>query len=121
MPVNFSRRQFLKGTGGFTAGFVATKSFSLISSKPVQAQQVTSLTFDMAKMGSLLGGWDDKKGTAAKYKSADSNYRTYKPTVSLTPESGFFISTKIDHIRGFAATTMHNWKWISINPGRLSA
>lgn len=56
--------------------------------------------FDMAGFGKALGGWDDKSKTAAKYKSADSNYRTYKPTVSPTSDGGLFISTKIDHIRG---------------------
>lgn len=60
-------------------------------------------TFDLNCLGGKLGGWDDKDGTAAKYKSADSNYRTYKPTVSNTPAGGLFISTKIDHIRGMAA------------------
>lgn len=46
------------------------------------------------------GGWNKKRGTATEYRSADSNYRTYKPTVSPTPDGGLFVSTKINHIRG---------------------
>lgn len=66
---------------------------------------ITSLTnaatFDTNAFGNSLGGWKKKKNTAAEYKSADSNYRTYKPTVSPTPDGGVFVSTKIDHIRGW--------------------
>jgi hypothetical protein len=53
-------------------------------------------------MGAQLGGWTKKGGTAAEYKSADSNYRTYKPTLSSPPGGGLFTTTKIDHIRGGA-------------------
>lgn len=61
---------------------------------------LTARDFDVAGLGKELGGWDHKSKTAAEYKSGGSNYRTYKPTVSPTPEGGLFISTKIDHIRG---------------------
>ncbi len=64
---------------------------------------MSTLQFNMAKLGQQLTGWDKKNGTAAEYTSADSNYRTYKPTVSPTPTGGLFISTKLDHIRGMAA------------------
>ena len=61
-----------------------------------------TLQFDMAKLGRLLTKWDKKNGTAAEYKQSNSNYRTYKPSVSTTPQGGLFIATTIDHIRGFA-------------------
>jgi hypothetical protein len=62
---------------------------------------------NLARLGSELSGWSDKDGTAAEYDSGGSNYRTYQPTVSMTPAGGLFISTKIDHIRG-AAQDDHN-------------
>jgi hypothetical protein len=55
---------------------------------------------NIARMGNELTGWSDKGGTAAEYKEAGSNYRTYKPMVTHTPAGGLFISTKLDHIRG---------------------
>jgi hypothetical protein len=55
---------------------------------------------NLARLGSELTGWSDKGGTAAYYNNGGSNYRTYQPTVSMTPVGGLFISTKIDHIRG---------------------
>jgi len=57
---------------------------------------------DMDELGASLNGWRNKGGTAAEYKSADSNYRTYRPTVS-PQEGGIYVSTKIDHIRGFGS------------------
>lgn len=56
--------------------------------------------FDLEGMGRALNGWRHKGGTAAEYKSAGSNYRTYRPTVTNTPDGGLFVSTKLDHIRG---------------------
>lgn len=46
-------------------------------------------------------GWDKKDKTAVEYKSADHKYRTYTPTTSKTSADGLFVSTKINHIRGF--------------------
>ena len=59
-------------------------------------------TFDVNGFGKEWGGWKKKDKTAAEYKSAGSNYRTYKPTVSPTPDGGVLVSTKIDHIQGWA-------------------
>lgn len=55
---------------------------------------------DKKLLGEKLGGWDDKDGKAAKYESAGSNYRMYKPSATKTQDGGLFISTKLDHIRG---------------------
>jgi hypothetical protein len=60
------------------------------------------LNFKMEPMGAQLGGWTKKGGTAAEYKSAGSNYRTYKPTLSNTPGGGLLATTKLDHICGWA-------------------
>lgn len=64
---------------------------------------MSTLQFDMAKLGQFLTKWDKKGSSAAEYMSAGSHYRTYKPTVSPTPQGGLFLSTKLDHIRGMAA------------------
>ena len=69
----------------------------------VTPQPIASPTLNMAKLGKDLGGWSHKNNTAAEYKSADSNYRTYKPTVSKTANGGLYVSTKINHIRGGGA------------------
>lgn len=60
------------------------------------------LNFDIDALGRKLGGWDDKDRQAAKYKSSDSDYRTYKPRHSGTPDGELYLTMKIDHIRGMA-------------------
>lgn len=62
-----------------------------------------NVTFDEAGLAEKMSGhgWNKKKNTAVEYKSADSNYRTYKPQVSTTPAGGLLVSTKLDHIRGW--------------------
>jgi hypothetical protein len=57
---------------------------------------------DEELLGEMLSddGWNDAGGQAARYKSSDSDYRTWRPTVSELPEGGLLITTKIDHIRG---------------------
>lgn len=45
--------------------------------------------------------WNKKDGTAVEYRSGGSNYRTYKPTATPSEGGGLFVSTKIDHMRGF--------------------
>lgn len=43
-----------------------------------------------------------KKNKAVEFKSSDSNYRIWEPTVSSTPGGGLLVSFKVDHIRRFA-------------------
>lgn len=60
-------------------------------------------TLDSDALAKKMGGSWNKKGNAAtEYKSSDSNYRTYKPTVSTTKNGGLLVSFKVDHIRGGA-------------------
>ena len=68
-----------------------------ILSAPVEA--ATELM--LAALARSLGGWTHKGETAAEFKSSDSNYRMYKPTVSPTPGKGVLVSTKLNHIRRF--------------------
>jgi len=61
-----------------------------------------TIALDLQLLSELFtDGWNDEDGAAAKYKSSGSDYRTYRPEVSPTPEGGLFASTKIDHIRGY--------------------
>ena len=71
-------------------------AFSILSG-PVEAD--TGL--NVRALGRSLGGWTHKGKTAAEFKSSDSNYRMYKPTVSPTPGRGLLVSTKLNHIRRF--------------------
>ncbi|MCB5190499.1 hypothetical protein LG198_07150 [Methylobacillus arboreus] len=63
---------------------------------------MAKITLDLNELGRRLGGWRYKNRTAAEYKAAGSNYRTYKPTVSTPPGGGLQLFTKLDHIRGSA-------------------
>lgn len=63
---------------------------------------MAKITLDFNELGSRLGGWRFKSRTAAEYKAAGSNYRTYKPTVSTPIGGGLQLFTKLDHIRGGA-------------------
>ena len=62
-----------------------------------------AVEFNVNEFGSRLGGWQDSKGAAAKYKSSNSYYRTYRPTITRTPKGGLFISTKIQHLYSWGA------------------
>lgn len=63
---------------------------------------MAKITLDFNELGNRLGGWRYKSRTAAEYKAAGSNYRTYKPTVSTPMGGGLQLFTKLDHIRGAA-------------------
>jgi hypothetical protein len=65
------------------------------------------VTLDDAAFGKTLGGWKKIKGSAAEYPLSGSDYRTYKPEISPTPDGGIFISIRIDHIRGWLASDDH--------------
>lgn len=57
---------------------------------------------DIQLLGEMLSSetWSDHGGQAARYENSDSNYRTWRPEATGTPDGGLFVSTKIDHIRG---------------------
>lgn len=66
----------------------------------VQAEVV--MDFDL--LGKSLGGWNAKGGRAADYALSGSEYRTYRPEITPTPEGGIFVSVRIDYLRGFLAS-----------------
>ncbi|MEI7926965.1 MAG: hypothetical protein WCH40_00315 [Verrucomicrobiales bacterium] len=68
---------------------------------------------DEDALGKSLGGWDGKTAT---YALSGSNYRTYKPEVSPTPDGGLFVSIRIDHLRGVLSSNDHAVLEITISP-----
>jgi len=59
------------------------------------------------------GGW---KGDTVSYSLSGSDYRTYKPEVSPTPDGGIFVSIRIDHLRGWLASNDHAVLEITVAP-----
>ncbi len=68
---------------------------------------LAGVTVDIKKLGKSLGGWDGRKAKYAQYEMADNHYRTFKPTITPTPEGGLFVSIRIDHLRGLLASDDH--------------
>lgn len=64
------------------------------------------VSVDHDAFGKSLGGWK-KNGSAAQYALSGSDYRTFKPEVSPTPEGGIFVSLRIDHVRGWMSSNDH--------------
>lgn len=60
---------------------------------------------DEKKFGDSLGGW--KKNKTVSYELSGSDYRTYKPEITPTPDGGLFVSLRIDHLRGMLSSNDH--------------
>ena len=81
-----------------------------------------AVSIDEAAFGTSLGGWKKRNNSAAEYPLSGSDYRTYKPEVSPTPDGGIFISVRIDHVRGWLASDDHANLEITVSPkGAISA
>lgn len=65
------------------------------------------VTLDVTAFGKSLGGWNAKSRSASDYELSGSNYRTYKPEFTPTPDGGIFASVRIDHRRGLLASDDH--------------
>ena len=72
--------------------------FCFVAVSPAVSPSHPSL--DKRKLGQQMGGWNDKNGEAAKFRSAGSKYRLYKPDATRGADRGLFVSTKLDHVRG---------------------
>ncbi len=68
---------------------------------------------DEEAFGKSLGGWD---GKTVSYALSGSNYRTFKPEISPTPDGGLFVSIRIDHLRGLLSSNDHAVLEITISP-----
>ena len=73
------------------------------------------VSIDDAALGTSLGGWKKRDKAVAEYPLSGSDYRTYKPEVSPTPDGGIFISVRIDHVRGWLASDDHAILEITVN------
>ena len=62
---------------------------------------------DIESFGKSLGGWKVKGNSACDYDLSGSEYRTYKPEITPTPDGGLFASIRIDHRRGWLASDDH--------------
>ena len=65
------------------------------------------LVVDLDQFGKELGGWDGKKKKFAEYEMSDSDYRTFRPIVTETPDGGRYISVRIDNRRGLFSSDDH--------------
>lgn len=65
------------------------------------------VSIDIDAFGSSLGGWKAKGRSACDYELSGSEYRTYKPEITPTPDGGIFTSIRIDHRRGWLASDDH--------------
>jgi hypothetical protein len=71
---------------------------------------------DIDALGKSLGGWKKEKGKAAEYKFSESEYRSYKPEISRSPDGGIFLSMRVDHIRGMFSSDDHASLEMSFSP-----
>lgn len=62
---------------------------------------------DIEKFGASLGGWTKEKKKAAEYKFSETDYRTYRPEVTQSPDGGLFVSVRVDHLRGMFSADDH--------------
>lgn len=71
---------------------------------------------DVEELGKSLGGWKKEHGKAAEYKFSESEYRSYKPEISRSPDGGIFISMRVDHVRGMFSSDDHASLEMSFSP-----
>ena len=83
----------------------------LITSLSATAQ----VRIDEDAFGESLGGWKKRAKQAAEYPLSGSEYRTYKPEITPTPDGGIFVSLRIDHMRGWLASDDHAVLEITVN------
>jgi hypothetical protein len=74
---------------------------------PLVATLHAGVSVDIEAFGKSLGGWKAKGREACDYDLSGSQYRTYKPEITPTPEGGVFASIRIDNRRGWLASDDH--------------
>jgi hypothetical protein len=74
------------------------------------------IKLDEETYGKSLGGWNKLEGKAVEYKLSGSDYLTYKPEITPTPEGGIFVSVRIDHVRGWLSSDDHAMLEITVAP-----
>ncbi|MES2997194.1 MAG: hypothetical protein V4733_10335 [Verrucomicrobiota bacterium] len=72
--------------------------------------------------GRSLGEWNPGESTTVDYRLSGSEYRTYKPEITPTPEGGIYASVRIDYLRGWLSSDDHAVLEITVSPvGIISA
>lgn len=91
------------------------KRFSLLSilALVLAGSALAAPRIDEEVFGKSLGGW---KGRTVSYALSGSDYRTYKPEISPTPDGGIFVSLRIDHVRGWLSSNDHAVLEITLRP-----
>jgi hypothetical protein len=57
-----------------------------------------AIQFDIEGFAERLGGWEDKRQSRVKYAWSGSNFRTYRPVITRTPEGGAFVTAQIHKV-----------------------
>jgi len=78
---------------------------------------MADVVVDEAKLGKSLGGWKKRGEKVADYPLSGTNYRTYRPEITPTPDGGIFISLRIDHLRGWLSSDDHAILEITVDDG----
>ena len=73
-----------------------------LAGNPLVSSAGVEVDYDL--LGKSLGGWKGKRAQTAEYELSGSNYRTFRPEITPTPEGGIFISVRIDYRRGMFAS-----------------
>lgn len=89
--------------------------WSLIAFLITSLIATAQVRIDEEAFGNSLGGWKKRAKQAAEYPLSGSEYRTYKPEISPTPDGGIFVSVRIDHMRGWLASDDHAVLEITVN------
>lgn len=89
--------------------------FSLLAFLPTVMLTFGAVEIDQEAFGKNLGGWTKRSSKAAEYPLSGSEYRTYKPEVSPTPDGGIFVSVRIDHVRGWLSSDDHAILEVTVN------
>lgn len=95
-------------------GVMNLRSFALLILLATTAR--AGVEVDLDALGKSLGGWNKEKGKAAEYKFSESEYRSYKPEISRSPDGGIFISMRVDHVRGMFSADDHASLEMSFSP-----
>ncbi len=92
------------------------KFLPLVSFLALASFATAEVKVDDEVFGKSLGGWKKRDNQAAEYPLSGSNYRTYKPEVTPTPEGGIFISLRIDNVRGWMSSDDYAVLEITVSP-----
>jgi hypothetical protein len=92
---------------GILAAYTRSHMIRIVLALSLVTSLHAGVGIDIEAFGKSLGGWSAKGKTACEYSLSGSDYRTYKPEITPTPDGGVFASIRIDHQRGWLASDDH--------------